>query len=309
MGVVPRKFFCRDCKKDRWPGDCEHPRTVTTARFPYVVGLTDLCRDCAKSKKECKCPEKARVAAKMEADTAMALRVLALVGCSCKHHVTAYLADKVDETIACGKCCSGITLGKGLTFPTGEVRVVKDVIDNSDRISRPPCTGSSPPSSTVSSLTRTASSLTIPGCQAGSRTDTSLLSLEIEEAEEALHARPLVQDAETSPSLTAFKAWEAAGVRALSSSGPRCGASLRTRTPSSMIGWGQASWSSRKENGKYKDAITIVAPAYSRRRDAAGRLIASEEKTTKALSMLIRWNGSTGKICAIVMPRRETIIT
>jgi hypothetical protein len=55
MGIVPRKFFCEECKKMRWPGDCGHGRIVSQLKSLSADELTMMVSD----RRRCGCDTRA----------------------------------------------------------------------------------------------------------------------------------------------------------------------------------------------------------------------------------------------------------
>lgn len=302
--VVTRKFFCVKCRRERWPGDCEHGRVVSglggLSLLQQQLVFYDVCRLCRKTPRGCNCPAEARRAKAGSATNATALHVLALSGCSCGHHVTAYLANDVKGTITCGTCCSSVTTGNALTFSTGEVVVSGDRIDNTGR--------------SVISLLKVKEAIAFGLTDKAERElvyDTRMpgwvsndhfMAYVGEDACSALLREH--KNVESTYIFDHFKDWEAAGLGArLFYETVKCGTK---DNPVDMVAWGVGyEWSVAEPN----DTLSIVAPAYSNLLSggAIGTSIhRSPNQASNGFSMLVAWNGR--KISAVAMPRRETII-
>lgn len=301
MGVVPRKFFCWKCNRMRWPGDCEHARTMSglgdLSLMKRQMLFDDVCRGCGETPRACGCPANMRNERQLAVAGATAARVLALTGCSCKHHITAYLADDVAKTIACGACCVlkedslPLTLGPGLGF-NGTPRT--DIVDNADR--RPVSKSYVRNAIEYGLSEEPERELIRDNRMPGWVTNGHFMAFAGNDEADGFFSRHRTRE---SSILSDFRAWEAAGPgqRVLYSS-VRC---EPKEAPVDMMGWGKPGWTGDRP----RPVVTIVAPDYSSVLLGAST---NREKghDDEALSMLLGWNN--GKISSIVMPRREIII-
>lgn len=297
MGVVPRRFFCIPCKKERWPGDCEHARVVSDLSemklFSRQALFDDVCRGCGESPRGCNCPAQAKNLRSEATASAIVSRVFALSGCPCRHHVTAYLVDDVKGTITCGTCCSNVT-----AFSTGEASAIEDKIDNAGRRS----IGLHILEKAIAFGLETGDrKLACDPRMPGWISNGHFIAYAGDEAADMLLK---THDSYSCEIFDQFKAWEATG-RGLSVhwADVRCEPKEK---PVDMIGWGKRGWTNNRKRGMCQDAVTIVAPTYS---DViCGESTCREHgKDDDPLAMLVRWEWS--KISAAAMPRcRETII-
>lgn len=307
--VVPRRFFCGPCKKERWPGDCEHARVVSNLRemtlFSQQTLFDDVCRKCGESPRGCSCSFDARNMRRQTVVDATTARVFALVGCRCPHHVTAYTADKAKEAIACGPCCrdrSTAFLSQALAGTVKVADVAPGRIDNTGRsvISLEKVKEAIAFGLTDNPDRPIAYDTRMPGWVSNGH----FMAHVVEQAYSALLREHKTYEAEGM--FDRFKDWEAAGPGAqLYFEMAKCGTK---DNPVDMAVWGVGyEWSVTEPN----DTLSIVAPAYSNILTGIGghtSVHRSPNQDGNGFSMLVCWDISTKKIIAAAMPRRETII-
>lgn len=287
MGVVPRQFFCSACRRMRWPGDCEHRRTIDDFSSLSSVVLkqsvhSDVCGGCLKRLRECSCHDTARARSQRLSTEPTLARVRALVGCTCPHHVAAYLADDVAKTVKCGACCrpARILLSEDGTATVAldsdripvRLSVVRDAFAWGDKEHSRGSLFFDPDAPGWISNGHWLAFVGTAGVD----------TLSKEFASERRHLAKTILEEEGDRGVSVY--WRSVTCE------PK-------EAPVEMIGW--RTDEERERNVPYP---TIIAPAYN----ALLSWGSPTRSGTEALSPVKAWGNN--KLVALVMPRRETII-